>query len=350
MKNNKLKITIQDVAKEAGVSITTVSRVMNNNYPVSRDTREKVEKAVKKLNFNPSYLARSLIIKKTEVIGIVVPSITNMFFTTVVKGIQQICKSLGYTTLLSDSEGDGQEEMNCVKKLLSRQVDGIIIIDPNTDNMVNDYYQGIAEAIPLVFVNGCNEGLQYNFVLNDQKTGAVQALEFLIELGHRDIAFIRGHQSYSYDIKEEVYREIMKKNCFDVKDNYIINIGEGNNVETADNTMKVIYSMFREEHNITAFFACNDLMAVGALNACKKAGIKVPEEVSIVGFDNIMLSELSEPKLTTVDQNMLELGRKAADMLIDMIEHERSHSKKLVLNTRLVIRGSCCANTMPEDL
>lgn len=341
MKNNRQKATIQDVAGEAGVSITTVSRVINNNYPVSKEARMRVENAIKKLDFNPSFLARGLIMKKTGVIGIVVPGITNMFFTMVVKGIQDICKAKGYTILLSDSEGERHEEIECVTNLVSRQVDAIIIADPLTCNIKNGCYDEIVKKLPVVFINGYNEQVDYNFVMNDESTGAFKAMEYLMGLDHEDIGFVRGCHSYSYDIKEEMYKKVLSSHGISYREGYIVNIGEGNSVETADNTMKVIYPMLLKKHCPTAFFACNDLMAVGVLNACKKAQIRVPEDISIIGFDNIILSELCQPKLTTIDQNMLELGRRAADMAISMIDQNCVDAKRTVLKTNLIIRDSC---------
>ncbi|MDI6618705.1 MAG: LacI family DNA-binding transcriptional regulator [Clostridiales bacterium] len=333
--------TILDVAKEAGVSISTVSRVINNNYPVSSSTKERVERVVKKLDFKPSMVARSLIARKTDAFGIIVPGITNMFFTMVVQGIERTSSINDYSVFLSDSKGDGAKERECVKNLVSREVDGIIVIDPSTENMLSGFYDEIEEFVPIVFVNGYNDGLQYNFILNDEKTGTSDALEYLISLGHKDICFIRGYKSYSYDIKENVYKSVMNAHKIPVNNDYIINVGEGNSSETVDNASSIMYGLLSSDFKPTAIFSCNDLMAVGALNACKKLQIKVPEQISIIGFDNIIISELSEPKLTTVDQNMLLLGESAAKMLLDMLKRENYEKTRIVLKTRLIKRDSC---------
>lgn len=343
MSNIGRRITIEDVAREAKVSITTVSRVINNNYPVRSETRARVEKAILKLDFNPNTLARSLIIKRTNTLGIVVPSVTNMFFTMVVQGIEKECRALGYTVLLSDSDGDGEREIGCVRNLMSRQVDGLIVVDPATENMEQHRYDDIIKHIPIVFINGKNLNSDMNFVLNDERKGTRDALNYLIDLGHKNIAFIRGSKSYSYDIKEQVYRETMAEHGIEEGKLQVVNIGEGNNVETVDNTSNIVYSMLSCHNKPTAFFACNDLMAVGVLNACRKAGVAVPGDLSIIGFDNIIVSELSQPKLTTVDQNMPELGRLAAEMIIENINNEIKTGKCVVLKTNLIIRGSCAS-------
>lgn len=335
-----MKVTIQNVAKEAGVSITTVSRVINNNYPVKEETRKKVEKAIKKLNFRPNVLARGLIHNKTDTIGVIVPSITNLFFPTVVKGIESVLREQGYSIYLCDTDDKEEEEISYVRSLLARQVDGIIVIDPRTKNIKSGFYEETAKEVPLVCINGYNKGISCNFVLNDEETGAAHAMEYLIGLGHRDIAFVRGEKSYSYDLKEKVYREIMEK-YKNNENEKIINIGAGNTDETMELTMEKIKKTFENPSHPTAFFACNDLMALGVINACKKVGLDVPNDISVMGFDNIVISSLVEPKITTVDQNMYALGENAAHILIKNINKKDMNTQKVVLEAKLIIRDSC---------
>ncbi|MFT8315633.1 MAG: LacI family DNA-binding transcriptional regulator [Clostridium sp.] len=337
-----MKINIKDVAKEANVSMTTVSRVINNNYPVKSETRKRVEKAIKKLNFSPNILARSLVNQNTKTIGVVTPSINNLFFPTVIKGIESILRKNEYSIYLCDTDDKAAEEVNYIKSLLGRQVDGIISIDPKTENIDNGFYEDISKSIPLVCINGYNEGVNCNFVLNDEASGAEQAMKYLIDLGHTNIIFIRGEKSYSYDLKETVYKKVLKDNKL-LKNKKIINIGEGNSNDTVENTMDIIYKRLKKitAKSPMAFFTCNDLMALGVMNACKKANFNVPEDVSIIGFDNILVSSLVEPKLTTVDQNMYALGENAANRILHIIRNEERELTKIILDTKLIIRGSC---------
>ncbi|AGK95748.1 LacI family DNA-binding transcriptional regulator [Clostridium pasteurianum] len=337
-----MKINIKDVAKEANVSMTTVSRVINNNYPVKSETRKRVEKAIKKLNFSPNILARSLVNQNTKTIGVVTPSINNLFFPTVIKGIEGILRKNEYSIYLCDTDDKPEEEIDYIKSLLGRQVDGIISIDPKTENMDNGFYEDISKSIPLVCVNGYNEGVNCNFVLNDEASGAEQAMKYLIDLGHTDIIFIRGEKSYSYDLKEAVYKKVLKENKL-LKNKKIINIGEGNSNDTVENTMDIIFKRLEKikDKSPIAFFTCNDLMALGVMNACKKANFNVPEDISIIGFDNILVSSLVEPKLTTVDQNMYALGENAANRILHIIRNDDKELTKIILDTKLVIRGSC---------
>lgn len=333
--------TITDVAKLAGVSITTVSRVVNNNYPVKEETRKRVEKAIKKLDYKPNFLARSLISKSTKTLGVVVPSITNLFFPIVVKGIQKKCSQKGYTLFLCDTEGREESEVLQTQSLMEKQVDGIIIIDPRYENIENGFYEKIALKLPLVLINGYHRGIRANFVLNDQEMGMLQGMEYLIQLGHKDIGFLRGENSYSYDLKEKLYYEILKKHQIPVKEENILIIQDGNGLKTVELTIDAVQKRLHEKDVPTAIFACNDWMGVGTVHAAKKMGLSIPKELSIIGYDNILISELSEPRLTTVDQNMYSLGETSVKLLFEMIERDEVNFKKILLDTYLVIRDSC---------
>ncbi len=330
--------TINDVAREAGVSITTVSRVLNNNYPVKDETRIKIERAIEKLNYKPNTMARSLITKKSSMIGVIVPGITNLFFPTIVEAIEEFMKNKGYSIVLSNTEGESQKELRLVEELMGRQVDGIIVIDPSMDNLHKGFYDKLSKSTPMIIVNGSPEGYKGSFVCYDEEVGTEEAFDYLLELGHKKLAFIRGHKSFSYDIKEKIYKNMLKKQQLDYE--RVLNVGRGNSMEVVERTQEGILELLQKEERPTAIFACNDLMAVGALNACIKLGIRVPEDVSIIGFDNTILAKITNPKLTSVDLNMKEVGHRAAQELLDIIEAGEKSRKKIILDTRLVVRES----------
>lgn len=335
-------ITINDVAKEAGVSISTVSRVLNGNYPVKKETREKVEVAIKKLNFQPNPIARSLVSKKTMSIGVVVPSITNMYFTEVIEGIERYCFNKEYDVYLSVTNGDYKHEKKMIDKFLEKYVDGIIVVDPQTKNIKNGYIQAIAKKIPLVCINGYHENIEINFIISDEKKGTKDAIQYLYELGHKKIAFVRGENSYSYDIKEAIYYDYVNKSN---QKPIIINVKDGNSIDVVENTKQKIINLHNNEYiigrDITAFFTCNDLMAVGTLNGCIELNLKVPDDISVIGFDNIILSQMTSPKITTVDQNMRLLGERAAKVILDLICDNRMNYLKIFIDTFLIKRESC---------
>lgn len=332
-----MKITIQDVAKSANVSVATVSRVINGNYPVKEETREKVQKVIRELNFIPNIQARELTRQKSTAIGVVVPSINNMFFPEVVTSIETKLKEKGYSLILCCSNNDKNEEVQCINELLARNVAGVIVLDPNSANIYSNFYESISKTIPIVFVNGHLSVENISSVCNDEALGAQVALKYLISHNHKNILFIRGEHSASYDIKEHIYTDLLRS-----IDNYnsanIINIGKGNSSQTVDKTISKVTLALKNDKSLTAIFACNDLMAVGAINACKRLGLKVPSDISIIGFDNIELSKIVEPKLTTVDQNMALLGENSAELLLEKINNNNDFSKKIILNNKLIIR------------
>lgn len=332
-------VTIYDVAKEAGVSISTVSRVINNNYPVKKETRIKIEKAIKKLGYIPNEIARSLILKSTSSVGIVVPGITNLFFSTMVEKINKILTDKGFTMSLYNTEGDPTREKDVINNIISRNMDGIIAIDPSRENLENNYFLDLLNKIPTIIINGNTDDYDSNFISYDERTGSQEAFQYLLDLGHERISFIRGDSSLSYDLKEEIYRKFIKGKKLNYEN--IINVGMGNSLEVIEKTEEICKGLFDKGDIGTAIFACNDLMAVGVLNACNKRNIRVPEDISIIGFDNTLISNITHPKLSTVDLKMNKVGKSAAIELINMIEKDYKDSKKIVYNTKIVIRESC---------
>jgi LacI family transcriptional regulator len=331
--------TINDVAREAGVSITTVSRVLNNNYPVKQETRQKIENAIEKLRYEPNAMARSLITKKTAMIGVVVPGITNLFFPTIVEAIEEYAKTKGYSISLCNTGGDSNAETDVVQKLVSRQVDGLVVIDPTIENLEKEYYEKLSKTVPIILVNGAPSGTKCNFVCYDEEIGASEAFKYLLKLGHKKIAFVRGHKSFSYDIKEKMYLDMIKDKGLTYKK--VLNVGKGNKIEVVESTESQVEKLLLQEERPTAVFACNDLMAVGVINACRKSGVNVPEDMSVIGFDNTLLAEVTHPKLTSVDQNMKQIGHRAALELLDIIENGSQGRKTITLDTKLIVRESC---------
>lgn len=334
-----MKTTIVDVAKACNVSVATVSRVINGNYPVKRETKEKVLKVIEELQYKPNIQARDLIKQKSSTIGVVVPSISNMFFTNVINGIESYYEKSDYSIFLCITEHDKDKEVSRINELVSRNVAGIIIVDPGIENVESKYFNDIAKSIPMVFVNRYSQSSFISSVCNDQEEGSKVALNYLLSNNNKNIAFIRGDNSYSYDIKEKVYREIMK-DINNLNEEFIVNIGHGNSIQTVNKTMEKGLKLLSENKDITGIFACNDLMAIGIMNACKKLNINIPSDLYIIGYDNIELSEMVEPKLTTIDQNMFLLGENAAILLNEKIDNKNKYSKNIVLRNHLIKRDT----------
>lgn len=333
-----MKATIQEVAKKANVSIATVSRVMNGNYPVKAETRDAVLKAIDELNYIPNMQARELTQKKSTTIGVVVPSINNMFFPEVINGIENHLKKNSLSIILTCTNNNPDEEKLCINNLISRNVSGIIVIGPTSNTIKSKFYSNISNKVPLVFINSESIDSNISYVSNDEALGAEIALNYLIDNNHKDILFIRGKDTYSYNIKETTYKNVMCR-LDNFKSENIINIGNGNSSDTVDNTVDILLNVLPTS-SATAVFACNDLMALGVLNACKKLGKKVPDDISIIGYDNIPLSQFVEPKLTTMDQNMFLLGINSAILLLEKIECKNKYSKRITLNNTLIKRDT----------
>lgn len=331
--------TIIDVAKKAQVSVATVSRVVNGNYPVKDTTRRRVLDAIKELKYIPNIQARELNTQHSSIIGIIVPSLFNTFFAEVVNGIESFAATSGYSLLLTYTKDNPISEKKCMNELLMRNVSGIINISPNTEKVASDFFDQIAERIPMVFINSYIKRPAISYVNNDERIGTKIALEYLISLGHRNICFIRGDRSDSYEFKQDIYEEVMKK-LDNFKEEYVLNIGAGNSIETVELAASKVMDTLKNHKEITAIFSCNDLMGIGALNGCRRLGVNVPKDVSIMGFDNVFLSHFIEPKLTTMDQNMMTLGWTAASLLMEKIANDNKTSRQVVLQNTLVLRDT----------
>ncbi len=334
-----MKITIVDVAKACDVSVATVSRVLNGNYPVKEETRIKVLEVVEKLQYKPNMQARELSKQNSSTIGVVVPSISNMFFTNVINGVEKYFEDSDFSIFLCTTDNDKDKEKARINELISRNVSGIIVVDPTLENSKGKFFDNIAKTTPIVFVNGYINSRYISSVSNDEEHGAKIAMNYLIDNNHKNIAFIRGENSYSYDIKEKIYIQMINQ-IQNYNQDYIINIGQGNSIETVNQTMEKGFNLLSENSDITAVLACNDLMAIGMMNACKKLNKNIPNDISIIGYDNIELSEMVEPKLTTIDQNMFLLGENAAILLKEKIENDNKYSNKILLNNYLVRRDT----------
>ncbi len=303
---------------------------MNGNYPVKKETKEIVLKTIKELNFIPNDIAASMVKKKTNTIGVVVPSISNIFFSTLVKGISDILEKQNYTLFLCVSQNN---EVELVEKLISRQVDAIIIADSNLSKR-KEFYLKVKNTLPLLFINSYDE--DFNYVSCNQEKGTVDALNYLKSLGHTEILFLRGSEdSYSYQMKEEIYKKA-------VINSKVLVVESGNKDDAISNTAKTVEALLKNENKYTAIFASNDLMAIGALRALETLNIKVPEDTCVIGFDNNYLCELVTPRLTTVDQKIYKLGNLASLNIIKLLENSKKKNTEIKISTEseLIIRES----------
>jgi LacI family transcriptional regulator len=329
--------TVKDVAKRAGVSPATVSNVINQKGNVSPALVESVTRAIEELGYRPNVLARGLRVSRTYTVGLVISDMLNPYFSEIAAGVERVCSRRGYTVLLCTTNDNKSAEAKHVQVLRDRQVDGIIIASTGTGNELIEKL--VTDEYPLVLINRRLDGVETDCVVSDNVGGALQAMDYLVSLGHRRIGFVGGARDSlpSRERLEGYLRGLAKAGI--PADNEIIRYGYlkySGGYEAAKDLVRI-------SDRPTAIFAANDMMAIGVMDAVLEAGLRIPEDISLVGFDDTMLSSLKRINLTTVRQSYLELGEIATKMLLDKLSKrtgKRSVRKQVVLCS-LVVRGSC---------
>ncbi|MFB9757500.1 LacI family DNA-binding transcriptional regulator [Ectobacillus funiculus] len=322
-----------DVAKRANVSTATVSRVLRKPDKVSKDTREKVLEAIKELNYQPNMVARQFRTKETKTVLVVIPDVTSPFFSEVLRGIEHIALESGYRVILGDTENNINREHEYIELLLQQQADGMILL---TARMDRARLEEIANQFPVVLACEYIDELDVPTVSIDNISAARKATEHFIELGHTRIAHIAGPMNVilSRD-RLKGYEQAMISHQLHIEPLYI---KEGDfSLESGYNQMLHLLEL---EVPPTAVFVFNDLMAIGAIKAIKDKGLRVPEDIAVVGFDNIKMTSVFEPNITTIDQPKYEIGKKAMDLLLNLMNGETLQKKKFVLKDELIIRES----------
>lgn len=331
-------VTLNDIAIHAGVSVTTVSRVLNDKhekYRISSKTRQLVKNAAKELNYRPNELARSLRLKKTQTIGLVVPDISNPFFAHIVHTIQNFVYMSGYSLIVCITNEDIDTELKQIELLRRKGVDGYIIMpvgikDHHIEELLN-------HNIPLVILDRCLEEIHTNIVVVDNYKGAFQATEYIIKCGHKRIAIIQGlKDTYTNNERLRGYLDALKSYCIPVNDSYIV--GKDFRRENGYIETKILLNL---ETPPTAIFATSDLITLGALQAIDEENCKIPGDISLVAFDDIDFAPYLVVPLTLVRQPKEMMGEIAVKLLIEDIKLKgRKEKKKIVLNPELVIRKS----------
>ncbi|WP_456276885.1 LacI family DNA-binding transcriptional regulator [Bacillus sp. AK128] len=323
---------IQHVAKQAGVSVATVSRVLNGQNTVSARTRIKVEDAIKKLNYEPNMLGRNLRTSESRILLILIPTITNPFYQEIIKGIENIAISQNYNILLCETDSNPERENIYFDLVRKKMADGIISMDPavNVETL-----KKLAEKHAIIQCSEYAEESDIPYITIDNEEASYQAVKHLLKLGHEKIALINSDEKYLYARQRKLgYQKALEEFGVDVKDEYIIHTQQLG-FEYGQQAMKKILNL---QDRPTAVFAVSDLLAIGALKEVNAKGLKAPEDVAVVGFDNIDFSNMTNPTLTTIAQPMYQMGTIAAKMLIDRIKDEKVES--VILNHELVVRES----------
>lgn len=337
-----MALTTKDVAQRAGVSQATVSRVLNNHHYVNEETRKKVLQAIEELDYQPNLLARSMALQKTNALGLVVSDLTNPFYGEIAKSIIIRAKKFGYDVIICNPEGEGEDQdqdqqSTYLDFLQQRRVDGIIFTsvkfkDKTVERLINSNF-------PCVFCNRRLKLKKASFISSDNKKGARMAVEHIIALGHKRIGFISGPSHFSTALERfEGYMEVINENGLAV-DNQLVKQGHFNQQYAYVATKE----MLNISHPPTGLFVSNDLMALAAMEAVLDSGLRIPEDIALVGYDDIDISRHRKIQLTTVAQQKEKMGQLAVDEMLDMLSKDTTQLKPahIYLEPKLIIRETC---------
>ncbi|HYO79578.1 MAG TPA: LacI family DNA-binding transcriptional regulator [Thermoanaerobaculia bacterium] len=325
--------TIRDVAARAGVSVATVSRTLNGVGPVTDDTSKRVLAAVRALRYVPHAAARSLSIRRSHTLGVLLPEVHGEFFSEVIRGIDVAARARGYHILVSSSHADAQE-MSSVLRALRGRVDGLIVMSPDVE--LGPLSRALAGDTPVVLLNSATTARAT--IRIDNYTGAHSMTDHLLSLGHEHIAFITGpERNADAAERRRGYRAALEARTKRLP----IEI-EGDFTEEAG--YRAVPRILASNARPTAIFAANDSMAIGALRALREAAIVVPDGMTLAGFDDIPMARYLTPQLTTVGVDIAEMGRRAVEYLVSSLEESDPAGRKHdVIPVTLVVRESCCA-------
>lgn len=332
-----MRVTIEDIARLAGVSKATVSRVINNKSEgVGKETRKAIQKLIDDLEYKPNLLARGIVTSKTKTLGLILPDITNPFFPELVKAVEGYVSDNGYTVFVGNTDFSLEKEKEYVSNLIAKRVDGVILTS-TVDNSSIIHNRFKKYNVPCVLLDRAIKNLDYDAgVFIDNEYGLYISCEYLIKHGNKRIAFISGPEKISTSVERiEGYKMALAQYNIDYDENLI---------KYGNFTFESGYKAVRELHNegiaFSAILAANDIMAIGAMKALKELGCKIPEDIEVIGFDNIEVSSMVEPALTTVQQPTYEMGRKAAEYLLMLIDGKPPKNKHIRLQPKLIYRST----------
>ncbi len=326
-----MNVSIKDIAKAAGVSHSTVSRALTNTPLVAYKTRRRIERIARHLGYTPNAIARGLVTQRTRAIGVIVTTIADPFVAEVVRGIEEVGGDQRYRVFLGNSHADPRREVNLVKAMREWRVDGVIVASSRVGALYLPLLKRI--RVPIVLINNQHKGRYLHSVGIDNTYGGFLAMRHLLSLGHRVIAYVGGPSDHVANSERLIgYRQALAQAKIKF-DPALVLTGSGR----ADGGDQVI-DLVKRAPNLTALFCYNDMTAIGALHALKRFGKRIPDDISVVGFDDIAFASYVDPPLTTVHQPKDELGRLAMRMLLDILNSNKVAN--ITVPVELVIRES----------
>ncbi len=332
----KMKITIKQIAELAGVSVTTVSQILNNKGSrFSEQTRRRVMEIVDEYQYKPDFFAANLINRHSKTIGMIVPDVTDFFFSKVIEGVEHYLNPLGYMIILCNSRHDIEQENRYLNELSHRSVDGILMATPNRLDADHELGSEFYRRHPIVLIDRGLNDRDWGQLLVQEYAGAQELLRMLVKKGHRHIGMLKESAGY-YQLTERVkaYQQVVFEYQLPFDESYIC---------SGELTIAGGYHAAKEvlkNKKITAIFCGNDEMAIGCYQAIYEAGLKIPEDISVVGFDGLEVSQYMVPPLTTVFQPSFEIGFSSAKFLVDAINFSSQRIPNKIFQTKLIIRES----------
>jgi LacI family transcriptional regulator len=330
-------VTIKDISQITGFSPMTVSRVINNEKYVRKETRDTVVRAIEKYGYEPNYLARSLKTRRSRIIGLIIGEIENPYYSRLAKGVIDTAERFDYNVVVCNSKYSPERGEKYLNMLIQRGVDGLIIA---TIDFSLDLVRVVKKKhIPFVLVTRRMDDPQdTNYIIADDYHGGRLAAEHLVRLGHRKIYFLRTAEVFGAVERVRAFRDVLKENGIHFDENFMSPI-----VTNAEESYAVTRDFLKRRHGFTAIIAANDFIAIGAMEAIFEENLSIPNDMSLIGYDNLKITSILKVPLTTVDQPKLTFGRLSAERLIDMIRDPERHRnpQKLIIQPKLVVRESC---------
>uniref|UniRef100_UPI004048D897 LacI family DNA-binding transcriptional regulator n=1 Tax=Flavobacterium sp. TaxID=239 RepID=UPI004048D897 len=334
------KVTLKQIAKQLDVSISTVSKSLRDSHEISEDTRLKVQAFAKLYNYKPNNIALSLKNKKTKTIGIIIPEIVHHFFATVISGIEQVANENGYNVIVCLSDESFDKEVINMELLANGSTDGFIMSLSKETQQKKDFHhiqEIISQGMPVVMFDRVTNDVFCDKVIIDDQEAAFNAVQFFIDSGFKKIGLITTVDYVSVGkLRTDGYKKALLSNGISVNEDLIVKI------EDIDNCSVKIENLIKNI-KCDAIFAVNELFAVTAIKIATKNNLKVPDDISVIGFTDGIISQFSTPSISTVSQNGIKMGRKSAQMLIDRLEledEEDEHYKTELIETNLIFRES----------
>jgi LacI family transcriptional regulator len=327
-------VTIRDVAQRAGVSVRTVSRVVNDRGEITDATRQRVRVAIDELGFRPSKLARALVTQHTDTVGLIVDDISNPFFAEVARAVQSSAQAAGYDVFLCNSAGRWEEELASLDSLVTHGVDGIILYP--SAGLTSERIKPFADRYaPIVTIGASPSHPSISRIAITTRAGAREAVEYLIEKGHRAIAMLCGLGAVSIHRRYQGYRDALLAHDLPVRDELVYP-----GPATFERGRQSARELLVSHPEVTAIFAYNDLLGLGSLRACRELGRRVPDDCAIMGFDDIPLADWVSPTLTTVRVDKTALGEGAVARLLEMLRTPGCACTPITVPTGLILRES----------